>query len=325
MMKRILFCVFAVVLMLGFSLQTAIAKEKELKAVSFLPTNHPYVTMAKEWVKRVNEGCKGELKVNLVGGPEVIPGLEQVEALKKGVVQVTFSVTAYYQSRMPEGVAYSLSKLTPSEERRPGGFYDFFVKAHKKKVNAMYLGQWLWGNFYIWLKDPVKTLDGLKGKKVRTTALYDRFMKAIGIVPVTVNVPEVYTALKRGTVEGAGWPILGARQFGWTEVVKYIIDHPFYGMNSTILMNMDTWNSLSPALQKKISEITISYEPYMAGFLDNMAQSEWRELDKAGVKRIHFSPADAKKYTDTAYEVEWKALEKKVPDMVSTLRKLCEP
>ena len=320
--KKILFCVFSSALLFVFSFQPAIAKEKELKAVSFLPTHMIHVKMAKEWIKRVNNACKGELKINLAGGPEVIPGLEQIEALRKGVVQVTFNVTAYYQSRMPEGNAFTLSKLDPWEERSPGGFYDYFVEAHKKKVNAMYLGQWLHGAFYLWLKDPVKTPGDLKGRKLRTTALYDRFMKAMGAVPVTINVPEVYTALKRGTVEGAGWPILGARHLGWTEVVKYIIDHPFFGMNSTILMNLDVWNGLSPSLQSKIKEVTAWFEPYMAGYFASTVQAEWKELKKAGLKPIHFSPSDAKKYLDTAYGVEWKALEKKVPGQVTTLRKI---
>lgn len=321
-MKKLVLCILACALIFTFSFQTAIAKEKELKAVSFLPTNHPYVITVKEWVNRVNDACKGELKINFVGGPEVIPGLEQIEALRKGVVQVTFNVTAYYQARMPEGGAFALSKLTPWGERTPGGFYDFFVEAHKKKVNAMYLGQWIYGTFYLWVKEPFKTPDDLKGVKLRTTALYDRFMKKIGAVPVTINIPEVYTALKRGTVDGAGWPVIGARQFGWTEETKYVIDHPFFGMNSTILMNLDVWNSLTPDVQSKIKEVTIMFEPYMAQHLDNLRLAEWKELEKAGVKKIHFSPADAKRFVDTAYEVEWEALEKKVPDLVPTLKKL---
>jgi TRAP-type C4-dicarboxylate transport system substrate-binding protein len=322
-MKKALFCISMVALVSLFCLQPAIAKEKEFKAVAFLPKNHPYVAMANEWVNRINDACKGELKINFVGGPEVIPGLEQVEALRTGVVQVTFSVTAYYQSRMPEGVAFELSKFTPWECRKPGGFFDFFVKAHKEKVNAMFIGQWLHSPFYIWLKDPVKTPEDLKGRKLRTTALYDRFLKALGAVPVTINVTEVYTALKRGTVEGAGWPLLGLKQFGWTEVIKYLIDHPFYNTNSTILMNLDSWNSLSPSLQKKIMDITIEYEPFMHSYFESAMQSEWKELEKEGVKKIKFSPPDAKRYLDTAYEVEWEALEQKVPDLIPTLRKIC--
>ena len=322
-MRRLLSCVLIVSILVAFSFHTAIALEKQLKAVCFLPKNHPLVAMTIEWTNRINAYCEGELRINYVGGPEVIPGLEQVEALRKGVVQVTFSPAAYYQSIFPEGVSFTLSKLTPWEERRPGGFYDFMVERHKK-IDVMYIGRWLHGPFYLWLKDPVRTPRDLKGRKLRTTALYDRFMKALEAIPVTISMPETYTALERGTVEGSGWPLMGPRQFGWTEVCKYVIDHPFYNQNTTILMNLDTWNSFPSPLQEKIKNLTAWFEPYMVGYFDKAIEMEWTEVEKAGVKRIRFSPSDAKFYLDTAYEVEWKALEQKVPDLVPLLRKLTE-
>jgi TRAP-type C4-dicarboxylate transport system substrate-binding protein len=322
-MTRFFTYTLAVALLVIFSFGSTAARETELKAVCFLPKNHPLAAMTVEWVSRINTYCHGELRIQYIGGSEVIPRLEQVEALRKAVVQVTFSPTAYYQSILPEGVAFTLSKLTPWEERMPEGFYDFMVERHKG-INAMYLGRWLHGPFYLWLRDPVKTPRDLKGRKLRTTVLYDRFMKALETVPVTISPSETYTALERGTVEGAGWPLLGVRQLGWIEICKYVIDHPFYNQNCTILMNLDIWNGLSESLQEKVKSITAWFEPYMVGYFDRAMEVEWKELENAGLKRIHFSSSDAKFYLDTAYEVEWKALEEKVPDLVPVLRKLTE-
>ncbi|MBW1997052.1 MAG: TRAP transporter substrate-binding protein DctP [Deltaproteobacteria bacterium] len=322
-MKKTLAFIGISLLMVIFTLQVANAAPKKLKAVCFLPKNHPLAAMTIEWVKRINEACKGELEIQYMGGPEVIPGLEQVEALRKGVIQVTFNVAAYYQSIFPEGVAFTLSKLTPWEERKPGGFYDLMVERHKR-INVMYLGRWLHGPFYIWLKDPVSKLDDMKGRKLRTTALYDRFMKALGAVPVTISMSETYTALERGTVVGTGWPLMGPRQLGWTEVLKYIIDHPFYNQNAAILMNLGVWNDLSSSLQEKIKEVTTWFEPYMVGFFDSAIMTEWKALEKAGVKRVKLSPREAKVYLDKAYEVEWKALEKKIPDLVPALKRVTQ-
>ena len=322
-MKRTAIFALLIVLVAVFSFQVAEAKTKQVKAICFLPKNHPLAAMTVEWVNRINAKCAGEFEIKYMGGPEVIPGLEQVEALRKGVVQITFSPTAYYQSILPEGVAFTLSKLTPWEERKPGGFYDLMAEQHKK-IDVKYIGRWLHGPFYLWLKNPVTSLADLKGRKLRTTALYDRFMKAIGAVPVTVSMSETYTALERGTVVGTGWPLMGPRQLGWTEVCKYIIDHSFYNQNCTILMNLDTWNSLPKTLQDKITEITTWFEPYMVGFFDSAIKSEWKAVEKAGVKRIQFTGNEVKEYLDKAYEVEWKALETKIPDLVPKLRKVTQ-
>jgi len=41
-----------------------------------------------------------------------------------------------------------------------------------------------------------------------------------------------------------------------------------------------------------------------------------------GIKRIKFSPEDTKTYLDAAYNAEWEDLEKKVPDLVPTMKRL---
>ncbi len=319
-MKKTSFVLVLVVVMGLLSVGSASCGEVTLKAVCFIPKNHPLVSQTLVWVDAINKELKGKLKINYVGGPEVIPGMQQVEALGKGVIDITFNPTAYYQNILPEGSALTLSKLTPTEERKPGGFYDLMVKQHKR-INARYLGRWLWSPFYLWSKKEVKSLDDLKGVKMRTSALYDRFMKAIGIVPVTIKSSETYTALERGTVDGFGWPLLGPRARGWTKVVNNIFDHPFYNQNCTILMNLDKWNKLPPDVRKAVEKITAQFEPKMMAHFQAAIKGEWKKLDEAGIHRVKFSGSDAEKYLNTAYAVEWEHLAKKVPDLVAELKK----
>jgi TRAP-type C4-dicarboxylate transport system substrate-binding protein len=245
-----------------------------------------------------------------------------VEAVRKGVIDIAFNPTAYYQNILPEGGAFILSKYTPTEERKPGGFYDFMVKRHEK-INSRYIGRMLWTPFYLWPKEDVKTLDDLKGIKMRTSALYDRFMKALGIVPVTISAGDTYTALERGTVGGFGWPNMGPRQRGWLEVVKNVIDLPFYGSNNiTAVMNLDKWNKLPKDVQDQIIAVTAKFEESMYNHFVSATDKEWAELDKAGVNRIKFSEAENKKYIDLAYQVEWNNLAQKVPDIIVELKKV---
>jgi TRAP-type C4-dicarboxylate transport system substrate-binding protein len=246
--------------------------------------------------------------------------MEQIEAIRNNVVQLGFVPTAYYQSLMPEGQAFSLLRLNPMQLRE-SGFHEFMVDRHER-IGVRYLGMWVWTSFYLWSKKPVENMDGLKGLKMRTSALYDRFMKALGIVPVTISSSDTYTALERGTVDGFGWLLLGPRQMGWIETTKYIIDHPFFTMNTVIDMNLSTWNKLPEAVQSKIIKITKAFEPDMVARFDEMTSNEWGKLEAAGVKKIHFSPEEAKKYTNLAYEVEWEALKEKVPDLVPRLKRL---
>jgi TRAP-type transport system periplasmic protein len=298
------------------------AEEISVRAIGFLPKNHPVMAQAQPWVDGINGALKGKLNVKYVGGPEVIPALQQAEAATKGVIDIVMVPTAFYQSQLPEASAFSLSRKTVEEERQPGGLYDVMVKRHEA-LNLHYIGRVHYGNFYLWTKDKVAGIDGLKGVKLRTTALYDRFMRRIGAIPVTVPEGETYTALEGGTVGGMGWPVSGPRERGWTKIVKNVIDLPFYSAsNVLILMNQEKWKTLPPDVQAKVIEMTALFEPKMVKHFKDAENVEWAELQKVGVSRIKFSDAENKKYLDAAYDVEWENLVTKVPERVTELRRL---
>jgi TRAP-type C4-dicarboxylate transport system substrate-binding protein len=291
-----------------------------VRAVGFIPKNHPVLTQANAWVDMMNQELKGKLRVNYVGGPEVIGRFQQQNAVRTGVIDMTFSVTADFQDEVPESQAFVLSKISPAEERK-SGFYDLMVKSFEK-VNGRYIGRIQIGGFYLWTKKKPEKLEDLKGLKMRTAALYDKMMRELGMVPVTMNQPDVYTALEQGTVDGLGWPTFGVRSAGWTRHVKNVIDLPFYGASNVIaLMNLDRWKKLPPDVQKRMLELTAEFEPKMVKYFQDLEQKEWKELDKV-VTRVKFSEAENKKYLDTAYEIEWSVLGKRVsPELLAQLRK----
>ncbi len=311
--------VIAGLALLGFGLAHA---ETEIKAVSFLPKDHKLCAMIPTWIDRVNAALKGSVKITWVGGPEVMAAFNQPEAVRKGIFQLGFIPAAYYASLLPEADAISMSQYDFKKEREKGGLFDYMVERHKK-INMMFLGTWLYDPFYLYTAKPVAKLEDLKGRRMRTAVKYDKMMKTLGMVPVTIEFGETYTALQRGVVEGFGWTTLGPRDFGWLESVKYVIDIPFYARQNTFfLMNLDTWNKLSKADQDKIRDITAKFEPEMKAHFEKAIDAEKKEMEKLGVKRIKLSPAETKKYLDAANNSAWDDLEKKVPDQISTLKKL---
>jgi len=296
--------------------------QTEIKAVSFLPKDHKLCAMIPVWIDRVNTALKGTVKVTWLGGPEVMAPFNQPEAVRKGLFQLGFMPAAYYGSLLPEADAISLSQLDFKQERAKGGLFDYMVERHKK-INMMLLGTWLYDSFYLYVSKPVSKLDDLKGRRMRTAAKYDKMMKALGMVPVTMEFGETYTGLQRGVVEGFGWPTIGPRDFGWLDSVKYIIDIPFYARQNTfILMNLEMWNKIPKDSQDKIMDITVKFEQDMKAYFDKAIETERKEMDKVGVKRIKLSPAETKRYLDAANNSAWEDLEKKVPDQVKTLQKL---
>lgn len=322
-MRKALVTLLYVLLVLGFCVSTGLAQPKEMKAVSFLPKDHRLCAMIPKWIDLVNGELKDVLKINWVGGPEVMPPFDQPEAVKKGIFQVGFMPAAYYGGLLPAADAISLSKYDFKKEREKGGVYDYFIEMHKK-INMMLLGTWLYDPFYLYVKKPIKGIDELKGLKMRTAAKYDKMMLKLGMVPVTVQFGETYTALQRGVVDGFGWPTIGPREWGWLEFSKCVVDVPFYARQNTfMLMNLDTFNGLPKPVQDKLAQISATFETEMKAHFDKAIEAEKKEMEKLGVTRIKFSPEETKKYQDTANDAFWEDLAKKVPEQeLKALKKL---
>ncbi|WP_167577605.1 TRAP transporter substrate-binding protein DctP [Ammoniphilus sp. YIM 78166] len=293
-----------------------------LNAVGFLPIDDPLTASLHKWVEDVHTATEGRVQINWKGAGDVIPIAQQFDALESGVIDVLFTYTGWYQSRAPEVLGIPLSQIQPWEERE-NGFYDFMVERHQN-IGVHYIGRWLTGSPRLWLSKPIDSLDDLNGMKIRSAPAYDRLFPALGINSVQVNPADVYTSLQTKMVDGLVYGgMLGPRTRGWTDSTKYVLDHPFWSQNCTILANLDKWNAISEADRKAIAEATAEYERYMVQYYTEEDQKERTELEKAGVQFIQFtSQEDADAFLKKAYDVEWEFLNKEVPDLVGKLQSL---
>jgi len=273
-----------------------------LKAVGFLPKGATSVKFLGTYIDMVNERAEGELVIEWVGGPDVIPGFDQGAAVSSGTIDMAGTCHSYYTSLAPAGFATCiLSQFTPMKERENGVFD--FIAAENEKINIHFLGRLETNrSFHIGLKEAVERPQDLAGRKIRTMALYDYFLNALGAVPVTVAHPEVYSALERGVVEGYAYPFSDAVELSLYEVCGYFIDHTFYEAGNVIaIMNLDKWNSLPKKLQNLMTDAMKDMEPQMYDMYGEAKVANKQVMIDNGMVPIKFSDADAKYYRDLAY------------------------
>lgn len=328
-MKKTLFPgLMAVILIIlvftGFA-GPAMASKKviQLKAVHFLPG---FMDICKDFVEltdRINKQTEGELKIKVLGGPDVIPPHEQAEALRKGIIDCLMCPTEYYKPLLPEATVFHLGMLTPAEERE-SGFYDFMVDRHRK-FGIFYVGRTRAADpFFVYLKKKVDTPEDFAGLKLgRSAPLCVPFFKSFGATVVTVKAGEFYSALERGVVDGVGHPCDGITGLSLPEVAEYLLDEPVYLRNSTVfIMNLDRFDSLPEKLQKIITDTTIAWENERVGIDEARIAATLKIGKQKGIKFLKFSPEDSKKYFERAYQVEWDIIKMKNPDIYPALRKL---
>ena len=292
-----------------------------LKTVTFAATNTVWVRQFQLFTDAVHRDSRGETRFQFVGGPEAIPPFEQIEAIKKGVVDITLLPAAYFVAQMPEADAMKLSPHSPMEERKRG-IFAFYRELMEKRLDVIYLGKITGGiRYHLYLRKPLKGPD-LRGLKIRVTPIYEPFVRALGGVGVTTAPGEVYVALERAIVDGFGWPSIGVHEMGWEEVVRYVIDPGFYQTDVCVLMNGKTWNGLSASEKKLIAGAVEKPERESCDLSRKLARQERQLLLSRGIQVIELKDGERELYLDTAYRAGWEKVIAKSPVIGGHLKKL---
>ncbi|MHB8984165.1 MAG: TRAP transporter substrate-binding protein DctP [Carboxydocellales bacterium] len=298
------------------------AKEVTLNAVTAWPQkinmNDGFHFLNKE----VNASGKGKVQIKYLGGPEVIPAMELVNAVKNGSVDIAWLPATYAVSLVPEANAFELTKYTPEQERT-NGFYNLYDEIFLKKANSHYLGRGTPGlNFNLYSNFPVKTLEDFKGKPFRVTPSYKELVKSLGASPVAIDPGEVYTALERAVVVGYGWPQVGIVDWGWDAKTKYIIEPGFYQVDVLALVNKDKWNSLSEEQKEVLKTSTIAMEKAMEQHFTEVKGKERQVLTGKGLQVVELSPEDSKKYLQLAFDGVMNTVLKASPEYGTKIKEI---
>src|SRR5258707_6446518 len=92
-----------------------------ITATHVFPASLVYSRSFLEFVKKANEAGKGEFTIQVRGGPEAIPMMEQPGAVRSGVVDMVYSACAFYAAQVPECDAVSASTIDGPTARKNGG------------------------------------------------------------------------------------------------------------------------------------------------------------------------------------------------------------
>ncbi len=98
------------------------------------------------------------------------------------------------------------------------------------------------------LSKPVKTLEELKGLKIRGTGRVGDIVKALGATPMPIEMVDLYESLRRGVIDGNMGPLEQLKGFKIGELIKYVTESWKVGsvFGFYVTMNKRKWDSLPP-------------------------------------------------------------------------------
>jgi len=295
----------------------AMAQEVRLRAAMFVPPNTAFGEPCKKWIDRVNETGKGQIQITQLD-MGAVPPFELGNAVSSGVLDAACVPPAYYKGKMVEGEATVFAN-TSFLAHRASGAWAALNKLHNEKMNAQYVAAYGDGvPFHLFLARPAASAADLKGRKVRSTPVFQSFFADAGMATVTTPPGEAYTALERGTVEGYGWAYWGIHDFSWDRFTKYRVDPGFYNVNINVLVNLAKYRTLDAAQKKLLDDSGVWLETEFPKWRDVRSAEEAKKQAASGIAAIDFGPAWRKQAND-AYFAE---LEKASPENMRMLRKL---
>ncbi|MEQ1956663.1 TRAP transporter substrate-binding protein DctP [Mesorhizobium sp. CN2-181] len=318
--KRIL---ASLALVAGVLTETATAAE--LRVISSWDHTYPaYPLLLEQYTKNVEAASDGDIKFK-ISGPETVPSFEQLQPVGSGVFQLLFTHSAYHFGNTSFLMAVDGLK-GDVRKWREAGLIELVDKHYERfNVKVIFMAKPPENSGYqIILRDPVTPAHDMNGRKIRGTQSYAGVLSMLGASPVVLPGSEIYTALEKGVIDGAAWPVIGVINYRWNEVARYLLRPVFGAPVHSLFINLDTWKALTPAQQSTLLEegkkIEASWE---ADWLKLMKTEEAALIEK-GAQITTMAPAQAEQLSAAYEEGLWDAALKKDPKDVADLKEFAK-
>jgi tripartite ATP-independent transporter DctP family solute receptor len=208
----------------------------------------------------VEAGTNGEITVEIFPNGQLGKDAEVVQQVKSGIIQLGVhsvgAVGSVYPMISVLDIPFAFPNIAATYAVLDGPFGQKMCEDIYAKTGLKALGFSDSGGFFQFTnsKRPIKTIDDMKGLKIRTMGLdtHKLIISSLGGQPAAIAWSEVYTALQTGVADGQMNPIPIVEFAKLYEVQKYLTISNHLFAPHVWLMNADFYNSLTPAEAKVV-------------------------------------------------------------------------
>lgn len=280
MKKKIFLCFLVAFIGVTFISMGAVKLEAATAKLTFsifFPPTHGQAKAAIDFAKEVEKRTNGQVQISCFPGGTLTKARQCYDGVVKGISDIGNSCFAYTRGRFPVMAAVDLPMGYKSgivASRVANSFAKSVNPKELQDVKVLYIHAH--GPGLLHTKNPVRTLEHLKGVKIRASGLSAKVVKALGGVPVAMPQGCTYEALQKGVVEGFFGPIEVLKGWKQGEVVKYTTECFSVGYTTAmfVVMNLKKWNSFPDGVKKVIDEVCDEWV--------DVHGKTWESTDKAG-------------------------------------------
>ncbi len=303
-MKKLLLTVMAAAVCMCAMPLSAGAKSVNLMYSNFFPPTHIQSKLAQQWSDEVAKRTDGRVTISYFPGGTLTKAKQCYDGVVEGLSDIGMSALAYSRGRFPTMAAVDLPlghKSGVAATKVANAVYDKFKPEELSDVEVMFFHAHGPGLLFT-AKKPVKTLEDIKGMKLRGTGNSAQLLKALGAAPVAMSMPDTYQAIRKGVVNGGVYPMETNKGWKMGEVVDYCtLDYPVgYTTTFFVVMNKNKWNAISEQDQKIITELNKEFSARHGQAWDDSDKAGRDFLTAKGGQFIELSEAEGKRWKEKA-------------------------
>jgi TRAP-type C4-dicarboxylate transport system substrate-binding protein len=278
-MKRSVLSAIVVLAFLTMTVPAVHAGEViKLKYSNFFPPMHKNAVLGAQFCEEIKKRTNGRVEISYFPGGTLTTAPKVFNGVVTGISDIGMSNIGYTRGRFPVTEVHDLPLGFPSgfvSTHVADDFYNKFKPKEWDAVKVLYMHSG--GPVIIYtVKKPVRTLDDLKGLKIRGSGRVADIIKALGGTPMPLEMADMYEAMRRGVIDGS----LGSMEQlkGWKtgEIARFATLSWRVGSVTAfyVVMNKVKWNSLPDDIKKIFDEVSAEWrEKHALG---------WNEIDIEG-------------------------------------------
>ena len=272
-------------------------KSRELTFSTYTPSTHHVSKVLAEFCKEVEQATGGQLKIVLYPGATLTKPEQTLDGVIKGIADFGFSVNGYNSGRLPLMDVTDLPVPVATSEKMSQVCLATYKKFQPKEFSQMkVLGFLNMASSGISSNKPINNFSSLTGQLIRCTSADVNLVKAFGATPVAMPISQAYETLQRGVADGNLGDFASLLSYKLGEVVKIHVEYFFRNTTCWYGMNLNTYNSLTPAQQKIITDLGEKYTTILGQSRDAENKKGREYLVGLGNKFVKLPPEEEQKW-----------------------------
>ncbi len=274
--------------------------------------------LLSEFMTSVDKATDGRVKFRAFHNSVLGDQLQYFQQIQKGIIEAGLFNVAYLENVIPAIGVMNLPFLFLNSK-------DYSAVIASKEINDFLASSAKEHSFAplgfisstyrsLYLAKPAKTVDDVKGMKIRTMSSesYIEMLERFGLVPTPLGMSEVYSGLQMGIIDGAEGGLSGLYDMKMGEVAKHALRTEQTRLSDMVIVSLKFLENLSPEDAKTVQDEFTKLSIRSVEFVDKY-DIEMQEKAKAelGVTIVDVDKAPLVKAVEPMYRAAMEDRDKK--------------